>query len=220
MNRWVIRAIVCLLLGAVMTIAVAWGICIWHPESVSREDWTQTTVWPTALPDDWLSLKIALFVRFTDSYTLTEFVATGFPLGRPEHVQAWMIRAGWPFRALRSERYRVESPGARYGALNWSRPATWSEGIALPELPDWVVASRHRQVLPNQVDSIGFVLNTLFYAAVSAWMWFAFGSARPGIRRRRGRCPMCGYDLRGTLEKGCSECGWNREMSSRRDGGM
>lgn len=27
----------------------------------------------------------------------------------------------------------------------------------------------------------------------------------------RGHCPNCRYDLRGALDIGCPECGWNRE---------
>ncbi len=30
-------------------------------------------------------------------------------------------------------------------------------------------------------------------------------------RERKGCCPMCGYDLRGTSGGGCAECGWQRE---------
>lgn len=27
-----------------------------------------------------------------------------------------------------------------------------------------------------------------------------------------GYCPMCKYDLRGDLDSGCPECGWNRDL--------
>lgn len=30
-------------------------------------------------------------------------------------------------------------------------------------------------------------------------------------RTARSICPRCGYDLRGDLDAGCPECGWNRE---------
>ena len=32
----------------------------------------------------------------------------------------------------------------------------------------------------------------------------------PDRRRCMGKCPKCGFDLRGDLESGCPECGWNR----------
>ena len=45
----------------------------------------------------------------------------------------------------------------------------------------------------------GFVIDTLFYAAIWFGVFFGFASAKRAIRRKRGRCPMCGYDLRGAL---------------------
>ena len=41
-------------------------------------------------------------------------------------------------------------------------------------------------------------------------LWFATRMSRAEKRRHRGHCPLCGYDLRGDLERGCPECGWNR----------
>ncbi len=58
----------------------------------------------------------------------------------------------------------------------------------------------------------GFIINTLFYAANWGGVFFGFTSAKRLVRVKRGRCPRCGYDLRGApgLAAGCSECGWNR----------
>ena len=33
---------------------------------------------------------------------------------------------------------------------------------------------------------------------------------RQQSRLARGRCPNCGYNLRGKLDAGCPECGWGR----------
>ncbi len=33
---------------------------------------------------------------------------------------------------------------------------------------------------------------------------------RKRCRLRRGRCPQCGYDMRGKMAAGCPECGWGR----------
>ncbi len=30
------------------------------------------------------------------------------------------------------------------------------------------------------------------------------------LRRRRGHCVACGYDLRSDFSQGCPECGWGR----------
>jgi hypothetical protein len=55
----------------------------------------------------------------------------------------------------------------------------------------------------------GFVLNTIFYAAV-LWVLFAMpGTVKRMRSRRRGKCIHCGYDLRGRPADSntCPECG-------------
>ena len=64
----------------------------------------------------------------------------------------------------------------------------------------------------------GFAVNSLLYAALwwivlvlFAWL-IRFIRRWPARRReKRGRCPACGYDLRGGFDAGCSECGWRRD---------
>jgi len=44
------------------------------------------------------------------------------------------------------------------------------------------------------------------------WMlWSSLFATRRMIRRKRGHCIKCGYDLRGDFSAGCPECGWRRE---------
>jgi hypothetical protein len=38
--------------------------------------------------------------------------------------------------------------------------------------------------------------------------------SRRSLRRARGHCPLCAYDLRHEFGRGCSECGWNRASPS------
>jgi hypothetical protein len=57
----------------------------------------------------------------------------------------------------------------------------------------------------------GFIINTLFYAIILWLLILGPFVLRRHIRRKRGQCPKCGYDLRGIPGSGCPECGWNRQ---------
>ena len=64
--------------------------------------------------------------------------------------------------------------------------------------------------LPKQVSWPGFAINTAFYA-VALWLLFAAPLALRRRRRiKRGLCPKCAYDLRGTQTGVCPECGATR----------
>ncbi len=67
------------------------------------------------------------------------------------------------------------------------------------------------RALPLRPIWPGFAINTILYAAI-LWL-LALGpfTARRMIRRKRGRCIKCGYNLRGDFSAGCPECGWRRE---------
>ena len=64
---------------------------------------------------------------------------------------------------------------------------------------------------PLRVLGTGFAIDSAFYAATWFVLLSAPGMLRRYVRRRRGRCIKCGYDLRGNLSQGCPECGWRRE---------
>jgi hypothetical protein len=150
MRRSILRILLCLLLGAVTTVAVAWGISLFHPP---------LPVWAGS------------------GGTRQGFGALS-TYGPPEvNGSLASLDYGLPWIAMR----------------RWVRP--------LPE---------HQNRLPLFPLMSGFAIDTLFYAAIWFGLFFGFASARRAVRRARGRCPMCGYDLRGALEKGCSECGWNQ----------
>ena len=57
----------------------------------------------------------------------------------------------------------------------------------------------------------GFLANVIFYAAILWLLSLTPYALRRSIRRKRGHCINCGYDLRGDLSSGCPECGWRRE---------
>jgi hypothetical protein len=126
------------------------------------------------------------------------------PTGPPNEL--FEQATGWPMVAMTSQ----QVPNWRKGA---ARPLV---GVDLGP-----VGTRtgfgFRRLLPTRLIWPGFAVNFLFYSV--AWLlllpalgWLIrFVCRRPArCRQKQGRCPACGYDLRGEFPSGCSECGWER----------
>ena len=98
------------------------------------------------------------------------------------------IQCGWPFKALYFDHcmiYRNSIP---------VRFKTTSMMIRYHELP----------YLPLV---FGFLINSFLYGVI---IWFFFGGMNELtrlLRRHRGLCEGCAYDLRGTEHEACPECG-------------
>ncbi|HRQ73471.1 MAG TPA: hypothetical protein PLU35_10625 [Phycisphaerales bacterium] len=60
----------------------------------------------------------------------------------------------------------------------------------------------------------GVALNSLIYAGLWTAPVCIVPMARIGLRRRRGLCPACAYDLLGDFAAGCPECGWGKDGSA------
>ena len=78
-----------------------------------------------------------------------------------------------------------------------------------PFRTSWSEWTNKRKLLSLRPIWPGFVNNTIFYAAILSMVTLGPFAARRMIRRKRGRCIRCGYDLRGTSggEAVCPECG-------------
>jgi hypothetical protein len=109
---------------------------------------------------------------------------------------------GWPALAL-VYRFESDMPRKQYDPSLERYVGALHIGSSLP-LTSWT------GYLPLQVHWRGFVADSLLYAV--GWFVPIGGIAltRLGLRRCRGRCLKCGYDLRGELSSGCPECGWQR----------
>jgi hypothetical protein len=106
---------------------------------------------------------------------------------------------GWPFLALWCTLERT--PNARRG-----RAEAVSGGFALPQ--SWGKGAGGTRALPHTPIWHGLALDIAFWGAAS-WAGVAtLRATRTGVRRWRGRCFRCGYELRGTPLPCCPECGW------------
>lgn len=114
---------------------------------------------------------------------------------RSEAPCAWWRADGWPLLALSAEARWVS-----YDALGISKV---NGGVLMDSrnvFPDDGV-----RILPLQPIWSGLIINTVLY--ISLWFAiFSVGDIRPMLRRRRGQCVHCGYQLLPEQAR-CSECG-------------
>ncbi len=101
------------------------------------------------------------------------------------------------------------APGVQYRITRhrWGAPLRWVES--------WRCEARQGPTPPRErwreYDVVAGLAN--FAACLGV---FGLPLVGPALfvslrRRRRGRCPACGYDLRSDLTRGCTECGWRRD---------
>lgn len=122
---------------------------------------------------------------------------------------------GWPFLALKCvtemsydsdvKKYKITKIGSGIELQDkaWPKKIGWENWNTGPT-PDYAI-------LPLRPIWPGFAINTIFYASLLWLVTLGPFTARKVIRRKRGFCIECGYDLRGDFSTGCPECGFGRE---------
>ncbi|MEE9128822.1 MAG: hypothetical protein V3T84_02305 [Phycisphaerales bacterium] len=224
MKRWLAKLVVFLLLGVVVNVAVAWGLSVLligraEPDMqyIERRDgsadlepwgviracgiegvyvgfhfeiegwlgrWLHPKIDPQVRPRlDWSTLRSGSLEearRLVDAGVFGE------------------VGAGWPLKCL-GYRVRVLEPDNVDSAIayDWGLPV--ERGLSEP-------IDLLGRILPLRPIWLGFAINTVFYAMILS-VPFAPFTLRRLIRRKRGLCINCGYDLRGAEHEACPECG-------------
>ena len=185
-----------LLLGAIVNVAVAWGCAIFANIYLSGDFVDGVTSrsgegWELHRIDNFgftllLGQSIDDMKYYSSSNILLAPAWSQF--ADPPTIEMGMKEesTGWPLRTL--SWFTTFTPSTS----NTIRQHVWSfrerpNEIDLPLAPIWT----------------GFAINTIFYALL-LWMPFI---ARHVIRRKRGLCVKCAYDLRGVEHEACPECG-------------
>lgn len=103
-----------------------------------------------------------------------------------------VFRAGWPLSCVEGRRTTLGSETSARGLLLVPLDRIGAKPMRrVPLLPVWG----------------GLLADTAFFGAV---FWLAVPgqiALRRGLRRRRGRCPGCGYDVAHVDHESCPECG-------------
>lgn len=215
MKRWGILILVCLLLGAVTTVAVAWG-CRWH----GRNWWLNTNNWSINA-----SFGLTWIDEFIDERSLKEIparitaAAASAQPPEPGLVLYWRHYfyhqevCGWPWPALMSYEWYCDDgwAPANAGFIGGApAPAIVLEEGGIP-MPDWwgscAVGTAWVRLLPIRPLWVGFTLDAVLYSVGWGALIAAIGFTRRYGRIRTCHCASCGYSLTGNTSGVCPECG-------------
>jgi hypothetical protein len=122
----------------------------------------------------------------------------GAPIPIDQYTQADRFAFGWPARTLWGG--HNSQPLQRWGTKSLGYPSTTQ--LRAPDR-EWALERR----FPIGLIPRGLLLNTAFYSTCSFLLAASFSASRRHLRRRRGLCPHCCYNLTGNTTGICPECG-------------
>ncbi len=190
-----------LLLGAIVNVAVAWSIAFWTPPlftpttpaALSQQE--ATALWRRLSPSEWPEVPEVVGRQFR---------AVGQSMH--EAFKPYEIDTPWSDVALVGE-HRIGLPAAAVRYVFVGGDDGHFPGDRL--IGGWRIRRQDvlRDTLPLMPIWPGFAINTVFYAT-NVWL-FILGrfALRRHIRRKRGLCVVCSYDLRHADHAACPECG-------------
>jgi hypothetical protein len=232
----IFRLTLSLVLGAITTWLVAWGLAtaVWaqklrapefHPwwefalrypyrielwRSVERfqtkERWQRTWIDREQSNPLWTKPEPAGSImtgpRTRRDQVATAFARTGLAslVGESKAVEIERTMDGWPWRC-QSRVFVRDGIGAK-------PVGHWMLSIDTSKSANPTYAVRSPIELSYMPIWSGLLLDTGFYGVLWAVPLFGLPLLRARRRRRKGRCPRCGYDLKAAFEHGCPECGW------------
>jgi hypothetical protein len=116
---------------------------------------------------------------------------------------------GWPFRAFWLEyeqHYATNTTDIAETRIHGGIRVKFNDPTSV-----WYAPPPSPTALPYRPVWPGLILDTLFFASLWAALLYIPRAARRSLRRRRGLCPACAYDLRATpASSPCPECGQTR----------
>ncbi len=217
LSRWLMHAaiiVLSLVLAAATTLAIAWQVARRAP---TFDDNQVPVRWSHPSGAAWLYRRDESFgaLRLRGQFATASaagdrmVIATArlptwsaMSVAAPRNskiTSCWEEAFGWPMPAMMATIHDNGMAVKYQGVIDLG-----------PHPTDWGM----RLFLPTKVIWTGAIVNTLLFAPLW-WLIIMLPMTLllrvpRWLRKRKGRCPNCGYDLRGKLGAGCSECGWRR----------
>ena len=202
MRRRISKLVVFLLLGAIVNIAVAWGCAtILRPRPLTHDNSSRAECIPLIANYFNMQPEGSYFAGHINRGVSYKRQFASRSASDPwDYKLVVRIETGWPVRSL---------AGAYLSDRNDQASGSWyTTAIKNP----WITDNEQAfNFIPYRPIWPGFAVNTLLYAAI-LWVPFAPFALRQVLRRRRGACLQCGYDLRHAEHEVCPECGADRSL--------
>lgn len=177
--------------GLCLTVVLAWACTAFRPSySLTRQHSSSEA--KTILleePDSDVASTLQSCTAYTElglGWEMT--VATGMRSSKKIHLQHYA--AGWPLKSF-SGSWRLTEKEERLSCLWVLRFDIRGQEVVLPYCP----------------SALGLIVDTIVSSLFFAIMWIGFGTLRSLVRRSRGRCEACGYNMLGIEGDRCPECG-------------
>ena len=219
---WIVAALVTG--GVLVNTAVAWGCALWSPMRVSRSlsaeeagailraEFGAYESWST--PQGVLNggmgwtLIVAVDQRLAiwdtrgrtgrgASRGLSFMVMPALRPGDPNDKNMHVMKAGWPLLCWMGER---TSLGGTLAERSLATPPPLIADLGIKPL----------RKIPLRPAWGAMAADMVFWSLVLWLLVLGPFVARRYLRRRRGQCAGCGYDVRGDIAGGCPECGLGR----------
>ncbi len=215
MKRRLLIIAICVLLGAVVNVAVAWGCAGWLDTPGGSRVFAGSprgVPWPCAVPADWPRRAEFSMAEKGLGRTVVLRWTYAAPGQRDASVDSHLY--GWPLRSLSVHTlYRAFATSTVHAV-----PSPWHDrctlcGVALLDSSkcascnsvNVVRIGAQQRPVPVGVILSGLALNTIFYATLLWLLIFGPFALRRFLRRRRGLCPRCAYPMGEAAV--CTECG-------------
>lgn len=243
-QRIIKQLIICFVSGVIATIAVAWGCAAFgrYPKYKYAETFLEFAehddAWFVCKQRRFFGERLAataypeiMFASEESGFVSNEVKLPDSVESIPSWVRVELSAAPNSAFARRLGTYIDDACGWPLVCLSSQTCCTWEndrsvpvttvrDGISLQPNTNRTPLHAHHsatwtwRVLPLRPIWLNFVYCILFYAAIAWFLFFGPGALRRWLRKRRNRCPRCGYDLRDNESSHCPECGDQRRADA------